>query len=62
MDLIRKHYLSYPDSKKLLNEAIKKTQAMEKVIHEMEFDSRENITSAVNKLAYQVAEKKDKHL
>ena len=58
MDLIRKYYLSYPDSKKLLEEAVKRSQAMEKVIHEMEFDSRENITRAVNKLVYQVAEQK----
>lgn len=52
------YVLSFPDSKKLLDEALKRTHAMENLTTEMWADTREQIVKATNKLVYETADKK----
>ena len=52
-----KYQLSYPDSKKLLDEALKKDNAINDLMYKhMAFETKELATKAVNKLLYETAE------
>lgn len=52
-------FLSYPDSMKLINEAVKKDQAIDKLVFEQLFDTKDLAVKAVNKLLFDTAEKQN---
>ena len=52
-----KYKLSYPDSKKFLDEASKKDRAIEKLLYNGPYETKKQATAAVNKLVYETAEK-----
>ena len=51
--------LSFPDSMKLVKEAVKKDQAIDDLVFNMLFDDRETAIKAVNKLLFDTAEKQN---
>ena len=55
MDTIPK--LSYPDSMKLIKEAVKKDQAIDELVFKQLFDARDLAVEATNKLLFDTAEK-----
>ena len=55
MDTIPK--LSYPDSMKLVKEAVKKDQAIDELVFKQLFDARDLAVEATNKLLFDTAEK-----
>ena len=58
MDKAIKYKLSFPDSKKMLNEALKKDRAIDSLIYDhMAYETKKQATAAVNKLVYETAEK-----
>lgn len=57
MDKAYKYQLSFPDSKKVLDEALKKDRAIEELLYNGLYESKKQATAAVNKLVYETAEK-----
>ena len=57
MDKAYKYQLSYPDSKKVLDEALKKDRAIEELLYNGLYETKKQATAAVNKLVYETAEK-----
>lgn len=60
MDTIPK--LSYPDSMKLIREAVKKDQAIDELVYKMGFDSRDLAVKAVNQCLIENAERSNTSL
>lgn len=52
-------FLSYPDSMKLIKEAVKKDQAIDELVFKQLFDTRDLAVKAVNKLLFDTSEKQN---
>lgn len=57
MDQRKMYVLSYPDSKKLLDEALKRNHAIENLMQNVWTGTLGQLTKTINKLVYETADK-----